>query len=147
MSEVRAQYRMRVPCKHCDCDFGYIEDKKGQAVVRCDECNAYAYCAPKTETGRKRRSVKTTHAAIRPKQRRRILERANGCCEVCHNGSRNLHVGHVVSVEDGHKVGLTDREMNSDENLIAECEECNLGNGSKTMPIRLFMAILKSRQA
>lgn len=136
---------MRDPCRYCGNETGYVTAKSGQDCVYCDECQKHSYNRPKTESGKARRSVSTTHAAIKPKARRRILERANGCCEICRASNRTIHVGHVVSVADGHSVGLTDRELNSDENLIAECEECNLGNGRRTMPIRLLMAILKAR--
>ncbi|MCA9179631.1 MAG: hypothetical protein KDB14_34485 [Planctomycetales bacterium] len=56
-----------------------------------------------------------------------------------------LHVGHVVSVAEGRKVGLSDVELNSAENLIAMCEECNLGLGKETIPIKNYVAILMAR--
>jgi hypothetical protein len=37
--------------------------------------------------------------------------------------------------------------LNSDENLIAECEECNLGHGRDPLLLALFVAILKTRSA
>lgn len=136
---------MRAQCKQCGSENGYVEARGGQDCVFCNGCGKHSYNRPRTESGKAKRSVSTTHAAIKPKQRRRILERANGCCEICRASNQILHVGHVVSVVDGHSVGLTDTELNGDENLIAECEECNLGNGRRTMPIRLLMAILKAR--
>lgn len=138
-------FQMRVPCVSCGHNFGSIENRNGQDVVLCGDCGKYQYCAPKTETGRAVRTVKTTHAAISPKQRMRIIERANGRCEIC--GTRgNVHVGHVISVIDGHRLGLGDDVLNSDENLICECEECNLGGGAQTLPLRMFVAILRSRE-
>jgi len=56
-----------------------------------------------------------------------------------------LHVGHIISVKSGHDSGLTDQEINSDENMIAECDQCNLGHGSEPVPLRMYIAILMAR--
>ena len=128
----------------CDCQEGEIRTRNGQDCVFCVKCNRHQYNAPKTETGRAVRSVQTTHEAIKPKQRWRIIQRASSRCELC--GARdNLHVAHVLSVEAGHKQGLSDDILNSDENLIAACAECNLGMGSEPIPIRILIPLLKAR--
>lgn len=143
-------YDLRNSCA-CGCSKGWIQTKSGQDCVYCCDCSRFQYNAPKTETGRKARSVSTTHSAIKPAQRNRIIERGNGRCERCGKPANltktGLHVGHIVSVEAGHKHGLTDAEINSDENLIAECDECNLGHGASALPVRLYMALLKARVA
>ena len=123
---------------------GIIVLINGQNVVRCDACSRFQYNAPKTETGEKPRTVETTHAGIKSSQRIRILDRATGRCEICGSLS-NLHVGHLVSVLDGLELGLTDRELNSDENLAALCESCNLGMGSLSISPRLYVALLHRR--
>lgn len=134
---------MRQACR-CGGTSGYIQTKNGQDCVYCDSCSKHQYNAPKTETGRAARSIATTHKAIKPGQRWRIIARASSRCEIC--GARgDLHVAHIVSVEVGHNFGLTDDEINSDENLIAACPECNLGMGSQPIPIRLVIPILKYR--
>jgi DNA-directed RNA polymerase subunit RPC12/RpoP len=131
-------------CPHCGTTQGFITIVGTQSVLRCNGCERHLYNPPKTETGDKPRTLSTTHAAIKPKQRMRIIERANGRCETC--GSRNLvQVGHVVSVEDGHKLALPDAVINSDENLICQCAECNSGQSGGTMPLRMYCAILKAR--
>jgi hypothetical protein len=136
--------QMRMPCAACGCEEGYITPTNGQNCVRCSDCDRWQYNAPKVETGEARRSIQTTHAAIKPSQRIRIIERAHGRCELC--GARSfLHVGHIVSVQDGHSLGLTDAQINSDDNLIAECEECNLGHGKDSIPAWLVGAVLKAR--
>lgn len=58
-----------------------------------------------------------------------------------------LHVGHVVSIEEGRKASIPDEVLDADENLIAECEECNLGHGKRTLPLRMYIAILAARNA
>lgn len=141
---------MRTECKYgCGVTDGYIETKNGQDMVRCSVCNKHQYNAPKTETGRESRSVQTTHNAIKPKQRSRIVERANCHCERCGKSAERsvtgLQVGHILSVEEGHKQGLPDDIINSDENLIAECDECNLGHGRGVLPVRLLVALLLAR--
>lgn len=138
-------FTMREPCRRCQHAGGRIEPRNGQDCVFCAACGAFCYNAPRTETGREVRSVSTVHAAIKPKQRARVLVRAHGLCEICHKAGAALHVGHFLSVEEGLKLGLTDQQINSDDNLAAICDECNLGMGSDPVPIWLLVAILKAR--
>lgn len=134
---------LRNPCMACGSDTGLIRHTNGQACVFC-ECGKYQYNAPRTETGERQRSVTTVHNGIRSKQRARILLRANGLCELC--GQRGpLHVGHLLSAKDGVTYGLTEAEINDDDNLAAFCEECNLGIGAQTATPRLMAAIVKRR--
>jgi len=128
----------------CGATFGSIEEKNGQDVTRCHACGKWLFNASRVLTGREARTLSTTHAAITPKIRNRILERANGRCEVCGLSSM-LTVGHVVSVKDGHAAGLTDDVINSDENLICQCAECNSGTSSRTIPLRMYVRILVAR--
>jgi hypothetical protein len=141
-------FSLRKPCV-CGGELGRIETKSGQDCVYCLSCGKWQYNAPKYETGRKARSVQTTHRNIKPKQRARIIERANRRCERCGRPAEfsvgGLHVGHLMSVDAGHEYGLSDQEINHDENLIAECEECNLGHSSDCLPIRFYIAFLKKR--
>ena len=136
-------------CPGCGCNEGIVVTVNGQDTVRCQSCNRGLYNAPKTETGRAVRSTSTVHAAIKPKQRSRIVERANTRCERCGKPAvasvNGLHVGHILSVDDGIKHGLTDDVINSDDNLIAECDECNGGHGKVALPVRLFIALLMNR--
>lgn len=110
----------------------------------CNGCDKYLYCAPRTETGRAKRTVTTVHNGIKPKQRARILERATGRCELC-GCRKDLHVGHIISVESGLKMGLTEVHINDDENLVAMCSECNLGIGKDPIPLRLAVSMLMAR--
>lgn len=132
-------------CPACGCSAGVVQFKSGQDVVRCEGCRVYLLCIPKTLSGRKERSLSTTHKAIKPKQRWRIIQRASGRCETCGSRSPVMHVGHVVSVADGHASGLSDSIINSDENLICQCAECNAGLGKSTIPLRMYIAILSAR--
>jgi 5-methylcytosine-specific restriction endonuclease McrA len=134
---------MRKPCK-CGEVVGRIETRNGQDCVFCIACNRHQYNAPKTETGRAPRTVTTVHNGIKPGQRARVLERDSGRCVLC--GSRNdLHVGHLLSVNEGVKQGLAEAEINDDENLAAMCAECNLGLADRPVPLRLAMALLVAR--
>ena len=62
-------------------------------------------------------------------------------------GAMNVlfHVGHFVSVDEGIRAGMTDEEINSDENLYCSCEECNLGMGPMPVSIRTMLAIIRGR--
>lgn len=135
---------MRKHCLNCGNESGRIETKNGQDCVYCSGCGRFQYNAPKTETGRAPRTVQTVHEAIKPKQRARILLRSNGRCELC--GKReSLHVGHMLSVKSGMAWGMTEDQLNDDENLVALCDECNLGIGSEPMPLRFVMRVLLER--
>ena len=136
---------MRKPCVKCGETEGRIETRGGQDCVFCSSCGKYAgYNAPKTETGRAPRTVTSVHNGIKPKQRARILMRATGRCELC--GKRaELHVGHLISVDAGVKLGMRDDQINDDENLSALCAECNLGVSNEPIPLRLAMGMVLSR--
>lgn len=137
-------YPLREPCKYCGATYGTITPTNGQDVVRCADCGKGLYNAPRTETGKAQRSATTVHNGIKPKQRMRIFQRASGLCEIC-GGGGNLHLGHALSVKDGLEAGFTEADLNSDENLFACCEECNLGLGSEPLPLRLFIGIIRRR--
>ena len=135
---------LRKPCSKCGSATGRIATKAGQDCVYCLQCGRFQYNAPRTETGRTTRSVTTVHSAIKARQRARIIMRATGRCELC-GSQKNLHVGHLLSVEAGLKLGLTEVELNDDENLAAMCERCNLGIGKIPVPARLLAALIMSR--
>ena len=120
-------YPMRAPCRYCGCQNGRIETRGGQDCIFCQSCGKMAYNAPKTETGRAVRSTTTVHSAINPNKRYRVLERASGKCELCGKTGAVLHVGHLVSVDAGIRLGMTDAEINDLENLCSLCDECNMG--------------------
>lgn len=136
-------YQLRKPCLACGSSIGEIRPSGCQDCVFCS-CGKFQYNAPRVETGRAVRSVQTVHEAIKPNQRARILERATGRCEMC-GVRRDLHVGHLISVEEGLKQGLTEDSLNSPENLCAMCQECNLGLGKQPVPLRLAVAIVMAR--
>jgi 5-methylcytosine-specific restriction endonuclease McrA len=143
----RERFTMRKPCPKCGGTLGLLREVNGQDTVRCLGCNAYCYCAPRTETGREVRSVSTIRNGIKPKLRTKILERDGFCCVLCHATNVRLHVGHVVGVDAGLAVGLTDAEINDEENLIAQCEECNLGQGKSPLSLSLAIRVLRARIA
>lgn len=137
-------YTMRAPCK-CGCERGRLESRNGQACVYCAECGAHCYNAPKVETGTATRAV-STRPDIKPKQRARVLARDAHRCLTCGRpaGRVILHIGHVLSVDEGRALGATDVELYDDENLIAQCEECNLGTGSRSISPRLALLLIRA---
>ena len=137
-------FTLRAPCRHCGSIEGRIQPSNGQDCAYCSSCGLFQYNAPRTETGRAPRSVQSTHEAILPSQRARILQRATGRCELC-GSPRELSVGHLLSVADGHAAGLPDGVINHDENLAAFCAECHLGMGRESIPVRLLVALLECR--
>jgi hypothetical protein len=141
------QFTMRAPCKACKSETGKVVQNGGQNVVRCYWCGTFAYNAPKTETGERKRSVTTVHNGIKPKQRARVFLRANARCEFCGIGAEQtvLHVQHLISVDDGIAEGLTDDEINHMDNLAALCEECNLGLSKQTVPLLMILRLTALR--
>jgi 5-methylcytosine-specific restriction endonuclease McrA len=131
-------------CKRCKSTTGRIETKSGQDCVYCTECGAFQYNAPRTETGREVRSLRT-RPDISPSQRTRILDRDGGTCILCHSSDRPLDIGHLISVDDGNKIGLTEAQIYHDDNLAAMCAPCNSGYGSRTVNPRIIAAALAAR--
>lgn len=120
------QHRARAPCPSCGTDEAKLEIKSHQRTVRCARCSRFLYNAPRTETGERRRTVKTLRQGISPARQARILNRDRGRCVLC-SGTNDLTIGHLLSIEDGARLGATEHELNSDANLAAMCEACNLG--------------------
>lgn len=138
-------FSLRATCG-CGSLEGYLDPRNGQDCVFCARCHRFQYNAPKIETGKKERSVQTTHELVTPSKRAGVLERASARCELCGTSS-NLHVSHIISVSDGYAVGLSDEDINSSENLACLCEECNLGMGRRSFSPRIYAILLHRRLA
>ena len=70
MSET--QFQLRKPCHRCGGTNGVIREKGSQDCVYCSRCDGYQYNAPRAETGKPVRHIKTRDV-VPPKQRARIL--------------------------------------------------------------------------
>lgn len=142
-------FNMRQPCPNCETPYGRVETRNGQSCVYCANpgCGRWVYNAPRTETGERQRSVSTVHEAIKTRTRAQVLLRAGSRCELCGVGidATVMHVGHLISVEDGLKEGLTDQVLNHQENLAAMCQECNLGIGKDSTPLRTLLRVTALR--
>lgn len=128
---------MRSSCHGCGNTVGYSKEANGQDVVRCNNCDRYAYCRPRAESGKSQRSV-STRPTIKPKQRQRILEAFAFRCVMCGTDER-LHVDHIIPLTYGFEAGMTDDELNHDQNLCALCEECNLGRPKNDPPSMAYL--------
>ena len=137
-------YQMRSPCKSCGCQDGYITTVGMQDTIRCIECGRWCYNAPRTETGRETRSLRT-RPEIKPGQRTRILIRDNGTCIICHRNDLPLDVGHLISVRDGETHGIPQSDLFDDENLAAMCSPCNSGLSHETVHLKLLVVAIKVR--
>lgn len=136
--------KMREPCTNCGETNGIMTTVNGQDTVRCGWCGKHCYNAPKSETGREPRTLRT-RPQMKVSQRSRILLRDNGACIICHRRDIDLEVGHLISVKDGKAAGLTDAQLYSDENLAAMCAACNSGISGETIPLRFLAAVLEAR--
>jgi 5-methylcytosine-specific restriction endonuclease McrA len=156
MSTVRSgssPYVMREPCRWCKAEgievqVGTVQAVNGQDVVRCKRCERQCYNAPRTETGKPQRKVRT-----RPElsfgQRERILQRDGGRCFLCGRDPLRhgviLHVAHVLSVADGRAQGVDDELLFGDANLVTACEECNAGMGKVSLEPRIWLALCRAQ--
>lgn len=139
-------YESKRPCPSCGSYDAELGERGGQNVVRCRNCKAHIYNAPKTETGQKPRTVATIRRGIKPNQQVRILER-DGACVLC--GSReDLTIGHALSWKDAEALGEVGPYLDSDQNLFAMCEGCNLGLGGRSvLPKTYHLIVLRLVQA
>jgi 5-methylcytosine-specific restriction endonuclease McrA len=133
----------RSQCERCQSTKAWVVVKGRQATIRCAQCDRVLYNAPRRETGAERRTVRTRRRSIRPSQQARILNRDHGCCILC--GRRDeLTIAHLVSLEDGYRLGLKKMHLYCDANLAAMCESCNLGlrHSLKSVTARTYLATL-----
>ncbi len=135
---------LREKCKYCGCDSGHIIEKGVQDTVYCDNCNRWLYNAPRTETGKEVRTLKTIHENINLVKRAEIILRANARCELC-GSDEMIEVGHIISAKWGFENGMTDLEINNENNLAAMCKKCNLGVRDNILPIRNLIILLTKR--
>lgn len=129
---------LREPCIQCSGLDGMVKRKGFNDVVTCIVCGTFGFNMPKTESGKKRQSCSTTHSGITPQTRIDVLRTAGFKCETCGipaSKSGGLQVGHIRSVKECLEAGMTDREINALSNLIAQCPECNLGLGKKSLDL------------
>lgn len=139
-------FEMRAPCSACGNTAGRVVTKSGQDTVRCKTCDKYAgYNLPKSESGKEQRSVTRNREPMKPSKRAEILMRDGGRCVLCRSADAILHVGHLISVDVGLRIGMTEEEVHDDENLAAMCEECNLGIGKQPIPLPTAVWIVRAR--
>lgn len=131
-------------CRHCGIVDGYITTRNGQDCVFCERCNRFQYNAPRVETGREPRTVTTVHEGVKPGQRSRIIMRDQARCVFC-SSKESLHVGHLLSVSVGLSMGLTEVQLNHDDNLVTTCAECNLGQGDEPIAPWIIAHVLRWR--
>lgn len=140
-------YLMRNPCRRCEHEYGRVERKATQDCIYCLQCGKFCYNAPRSETGNPVAHLKSRHN-VSSSQRSRILTRDNHRCVFCgaNGDTAELHVGHLISVENHESLGLTERDLQSDDNLAASCATCNLGLGKNSVSARLLAALVHRRE-
>ena len=135
-------HTMRV--EHCGQTAGFLFTAGGQDTVRCKECNTHVYNAPREETGRPVRRIRTREP-VNLVTRYDVLERDGRACFLCHADDVPLVVAHILSVADGREQGFSDDELNHPTNLFVLCAACNAGMARQSLPPRLLVALLRAR--
>lgn len=141
------EFEMRAPCSTCGETAGRVVTKNGQDTVRCKACDKYAgYNLPKRESGKPQRSIRS-RKAFSPSERAAILLRDGFQCVLCRRTESTaiLNIGHLISVDVGLRIGMTEDEVNDDENLAAMCEECNSGLSEQPIPLPTAVWIVRAR--
>lgn len=135
-------YTATQPCKQCGGTEAFLRKVNGQNTVRCAVDNSLIYNAPKTETGELPRTARTLRKAIKPSQQARLFERDLRRCVLCGTDELPLTIGHLLSVEEGRRLGATLEDLYSDANLAVMCEGCNLGQSERSTSPRMYAAIM-----
>lgn len=153
--ETPESFEMSKVCKHvdrrtkivCGGKRGHVVASGMQDCVYCDDCGTHVYNQSRIEAGKKPRSVSSVHELLSPKRKAAVRLRANGRCEVCGKGPEHgeMHVGHIISVKSAMDLGMADEEINSQENLMCLCAECNLGLSDEPIPLRMMLRVIRSR--
>lgn len=144
MTTREADYRLRAPCI-CGSDWGYIQERNGQACVFCGQCDKWLYNAPKHERGLAPEPVRSD--GISPARRYEVMLRAGFVCEFCGGRppERTLHVGHLLSEADIREARLPLALADDLANLALLCSACNLGMGRKSLPIHELLVFMLRR--
>lgn len=66
---------------------------------------------------------------------------------IVQDGKAILNVGHIISRDVGLRIGMTEDEVDDDENLAAMCEECNSGLSEEPIPLPTAVWIVRARIA
>lgn len=140
-------FALRAACT-CGSTTGVIRTQGLQDCVYCAGCHRYQYNAPRTETGRKPRTL-ATREGITPSMRARILDRHDHACIAC--GKRppevRLEMEHIISREVADDFGLLDELIDSEWNMAPMCAECNSGHRWLKRPaVRLMYRCLMMAQ-
>lgn len=121
-------FTLRDPCK-CGGSHGYITPRNGQDLAYCSDCGTWQYNVPRTESGRKPRTL-ATREGLTVAQRAQVLDTYGHACIYC--GKRppevRLEMEHMIPRELAKKHGVLDDLIDSIHNLAPACPECNSGH-------------------
>jgi len=133
-SEPVAGYLIRTPPPHA-------------GKLFCGNCALFQQWVSKKDLGEPRRSLTPRGECIGPKQRDQILARDGYRCMLCGAAPPAvlLHAGHILSHKDGDVLGLSEQQIDSNDNLMAMCERCNAGLGPRSLTPWLYVALLERR--
>lgn len=143
---------LRSPCQ-CDGTIGVVRQVGNQDTVRCVDCDRFQYNAPRSETGRKQRSL-STREGITPSQRAAVLKAFGHACVYC--GKRppevRLELDHMIPRDVAERHGMLDALIDSTHNLAPACPECNSGRrnipfSASTVAIIYRCLVLKAKEA
>ena len=132
---------MRGPCR-CGETRGVASYQNGQDVVRCVNGH-FCYNRPKAESGTPTRSTRS-RPNLKPSARYEVLARDAFKCVLCgrDGDSSILHVDHMIPMNAAEEDKELRAMLNSEENLVTLCEECNLGKSNVEPRLRELAILL-----
>lgn len=143
-------HTLRAPCATCGTTNGHAKKVGPSNVVRCLNGH-FAYNAPKSETG-EAPSARKRREGLSSDRRQWILERDGFRCCTCGRAAGpdrtgfvvELEIGHLLSVAEGKALGATQEELDDDENLVTQCQECNAAQGARSFPLRTAVRLIQA---
>lgn len=133
--------------KDCSCGassasaVGFVIPKANNNALHCIACGVWNW------------NVSDADLGVAPKQyhrpriaewlRMELMQEAQCQCLVCGSDEEQRDVGHCISVDEGHRLDLSDDLLFNRWNLAIMCKRCNKGFGSRSVWPRLYVDRLK----
>jgi hypothetical protein len=137
-------FELQRACATCGSLDGILTFGDTHQRLDCANCGRWQKWVSKQELGLAPRPVARDAQCVPPKQRARILAR-DGCrCQFCGSTER-LHVGHILAHAEGTSAGIDHELLDSDDNLITQCEACNVPV-RESLPLWLAAALLARKR-
>lgn len=141
-----ARTTIKRKCTVCDSDLADVNPNDQHLTAHCAGCGRYIAHLPRSDFGLSTRPV-ANRGRMSPKRRVRILARDRGRCVLCGQAGEGveLTVDHLLTIDDGLRLGADLELLDHDLNLAAMCYPCQLGKGNISSPLVFYIGLLLLR--